>query len=159
MKINEPGVYQIVGSEIELLAIVVGEKPYLRITSAIIMNSAYQDAKFKKVKEESFEIQHIYNHPDEYVYFPYEGSEVCQLPVKDRSTRSCKMPIITDDMYNEFERRYISDTSIPGRGALNTKIYIMDRTGWTAAQAQLIICKIAKKVKNTVINLKEEYQW
>ena len=69
------------------------------------------------------------------------------------------MPIITDDMYNEFERRYISDTSIPGRGALNTKIYIMDRTGWTAAQAQLVICKIAKKVKNTVINLKEEYQW
>lgn len=159
MKLNEAGVYQIVGSNIELLAIVVGEAPHLRITSAIIMNTAFQDSKFREVKEESYEIQHVYNHPDEYVYFPYESSEVCQLPLEKRSMRGCKMPLITDEMYNEFSRRYISDTSIPGRGALSTKIYIMDVTGWTAAQAQLVICKIAKKVKSTIIELNQENKW
>lgn len=30
---------------------------------------------------------------------------------------------------------------------MSTKMYIMDRTGWSAAQAQLVICKLAKEVK------------
>lgn len=147
MRLNGPGVYQIVGSNIELLAVVVGEAPHLRITSAIIMNEAFQNAKFREVKEESYEIQSIYNHPDNYVCYPYEGSEVCQLPIERRSMRGSKMPITTDDEYNEFKRRYINDTSIPGRGTMSTKMYIMDRTGWSAAQAQLVICKLAKEVK------------
>lgn len=147
MILTEPGVYQIVGSNIELLAIVVGESPHLRITSAIIMNDAYQKAKFKEVKEESFEIQNIYANPDQYVYYPYEGSSVCQLPVELRSTRGAKLPSINDALYHTFKERYKIDTSIPGRGTMHTKVYIMGVTGWTAAQAQLVICKIAKEIK------------
>lgn len=147
MRLNGPGVYQIVGSKIELLAVVVGEVPHLRIPSAIIMNNVYQNAEFKRVTEDSYEIQCVYNHPDEYVAFPYNGSEVCQLPIERRSMRGVKMPLIESSMYEEFKRRYMSDCSLPGRDAMNTKIYIMDRTGWSAAQAQLVICKIAKEVK------------
>ena len=67
MRLNEPGVYQVVGSDIELLAIVVGETPHLRIVSAIIMNDAFQKAKFREVKEESLEIQSIYHEYDRLV--------------------------------------------------------------------------------------------
>lgn len=151
MKLNGPGVYQIVGSNIELLAIVVGEAPHLRITSAIIMNDVYQKAKFREIKEESLEIQSIYTHPEMYVFYPYESSEVCQLPIELRSMRGAKMPSISNTMYREFKSRYRVDTSIPGRGAMSTKVYIMSTTGWSAAQAQLVICKIAKEIK------KEDY--
>ena len=147
MRLTEPGVYQIVGSEIELLAIVVGEAPHLRIVSAIIMNDAFQKARFREVKEESYEIQSIYAHPEMYVFYPYEGSDVCQLPVELRSMRGAKMPCVNDAMYHTFKERYIIDTSIRGRGAMSTKIYIMSVTGWSAAQAQLVICKIAKEIK------------
>ena len=147
MRLNEPGVYQVVGSDIELLAIVVGETPHLRIVSAIIMNDAFQKAKFREVKEESLEIQSIYAHPEMYVFYPYESSDVCQLPIELRSMRGAKMPSIDDAMYHTFKERYKVDTSIPGRGAMSTKVYIMSMTGWSAAQAQLVICKIAREIK------------
>lgn len=146
MRLNKPGIYQIVGDKIELLATVVGESPCLRIKEAIVMNTAFQEGKFEIVKEESIQIQNIYTNPDAYVYFPY-GSEVCHLPIEKQSMRGSSMPIITDDMYREFKHRYKEDISLPGRGALATKSYIMYRTNWTAPQAQLVICKIAKEVK------------
>ena len=48
---------------------------------------------------------------------------------------------------DNFKERYKVDTSIPGRGAMSTKVYIMSMTGWSAAQAQLVICKIAREIK------------
>lgn len=153
MRLNEPGVYQVVGSDIELLAIVVGETPHLRIVSAIIMNDAFQKAKFREVKEESLEIQSIYAHPEMYVFYPYESSDVCQLPIELRSMRGAKMPSIDDAMYRTFKERYKVDTSIPGRGAMSTKVYIMSITGWSAAQAQLVIYKIAREIKRENGNL------
>lgn len=146
MRLSKPGIYQIVGDQIELLATVVGETPCLRIKEAIVMNTAFQEGKFEVVKEESIQIQNVYTNPDAYVFFPY-GSEVCHLPIERQSMRGSKMPVITDDLYNEFIRRYKEDTSLPGRGVLGTKSYIMYRTNWTAAQAQLVICKIAREVK------------
>lgn len=147
MKLNKPGVFQIVGDKIELLAIVVGESPHLRITSAIIMNDAYHVGKFTTVKEESYEIQDVYMHPDSYVAYEYESSQVCVLPTERRSMKGAKMPEIDNNLYKEFINRYQLDINVPGRGTMATKLYIMDRTNWTAAQAQLVICKIAKTVK------------
>lgn len=147
MKLNKPGVFQIVGEKIELLAIVVGEAPHLRITSAIVMNEAFTTGKFTILKEESYAIQDIYSHPDAYVSYEYEASENCKLPVERRSMKGAKMPDIDDNLYKEFINRYLLDISVPGRGTMSTKIYIMDRTSWTAAQAQLVLCKIAKAVK------------
>lgn len=147
MKLNKPGVFQIVGEKIELLAIVVGEAPHLRVTSAIVMNEAFTTGKFTILKEESYEIQDIYLHPDAYVSYEYEASENCKLPVERRSMKGAKMPDIDDNLYKEFINRYLLDISVPGRGTMSTKIYIMDRTSWTATQAQLVLCKIAKAVK------------
>lgn len=147
MKLNHPGIYRIIGEEFELVAIVIGEVPTLRITSAMLINDLVQKNKFTILSEESLEIQQVYANPDNFIFFEYEYSEIANLSSQYRSIRGTKMPDITDQLYNEFKDRYISDTSISGRGICATKAYIMQKTNWSIPQISVLLMKIAKEVK------------
>lgn len=147
MKLNHPGIYRIIGEEFELVAIVIGEVPTLRIISAMLVNDLVQKNKFTILSEESLEIQQVYANPDNFVFFEYEYSEIANLSSQYKSIRGTKMPDITDQLYNEFKDRYISDTSIPGRGICATKAYIMQKTNWSIPQISVLLMKIAKEVK------------
>lgn len=147
MRLNHPGVYRIVGDNFELLANVIGEAPCLRIVNAIILNDFIQKNTVRTITEESDEIQEVINNPDAFVFIEWEYSDVCKLPPYRVSIRGTKVPKISDKEFEEFTQRYISDVSIPGRGISSTKMYIMDKTGWTLSQAHLVVMQIAKKLK------------
>lgn len=147
MRLNHPGIYRIVGDSFELLANVVGEAPCLRITSALLINDLVQLGKFTVLDEESIYIQTVTNDPDKFVFLEYEYSEICSLPSYRKSIRGNKMPKITDEELETFTKRYIQDTSITGRGIAATKTYMMSTTGWSLAQINIVLMKIAKKIK------------
>lgn len=147
MRLNHPGIYRIVGEEYELLANITGEVPCLKINSALLMNSLVRKGKFEVLTEDSLEVQKVLTFPDAFIFIEYEYSEVCKLPEHRKSIRGSKMPKIDDKEFNSFVDRYIEDTQITGRGVAATKSYIMYKTGWSLAQINVLILKIAKKVK------------
>lgn len=147
MRLNHPGIYRIVGEKIELLANIVGEAPCLRITSALLINDLVQKGEFTIVNEESIEIQSILANPDKFVFLEYEYSEICALPSYRKSIRGIKMPNITDEQMKAFTNRYIQDISVYGRGIAATKAYMLETTGWSLAQINVVLMKIAKKLK------------
>ena len=57
------------------------------------------------------------------------------------------MPDITEKLYTEFTDRYLQDISIPGRGAMSTKMYIMQKTDWSPAQAHICVMKIVNDLR------------
>ena len=147
MKLNHPGIYKIIGDSFELLANVVGEAPCLRIVSALLMNDLVQKGKFTVLNEESIEIQTVLSNPDKFIFFEYDYSDVAKYPSYRMSIRGCKTPDITDEQFKEFTNRYLEDTIITGRGILATKAYIVERTGWSLAQAHMVALKIINHLK------------
>lgn len=148
MRLNHPGVYRIVGDNFELLANVIGEVPCMRITSALLINDLVQKGVFTVLDEESIEIQTVLANPDKFVFLEYEYSEICQLPSYRKSIHGTKMPNITDEQLEAFTFRYMQDTSIYGRGIAATKAYMLEKTGWSLAQINVVLLKIAKIIKN-----------
>ena len=148
MKLNRPGIYRIIGENFELLANVIGEAPCLRITSALLINDLVQKGKFTVLNEESIEIQTVLVNPDKFVFFEYEYSEVVNYPPYRMSIRGSKSPDITEKQFKEFTNRYIEDTTITGRGITSTKAYIVEQTGWSLAQAHIVILEIIKRLKH-----------
>lgn len=148
MKLNHPGIYKIVGDSFELLANVIGEVPCLRITSALLMNDLVQKGKFTVLEEDSIEIQTVLSNPDKFVFFEYTYSDVAKYPSYRKSIRGAKMPDITDEQFKEFTNRYLEDNAIMCRGPVATKAYIVERTGWNLAQAQLVLLKIINHIKH-----------
>lgn len=148
MRLNHPGIYRIVGDSFELLANIIGEVPCMRITSALLINDLVQKGVFTVLNEESIEIQTVLANPDKFVFLEYEYSEICQLPSYRKSIHGVKIPDITDEQLEAFTFRYMQDTSIYGRGIAATKAYILEATGWSLAQINAVLMKIAKKVKN-----------
>lgn len=144
MKLNHPGIYRIVGKEFELLAIVIGEVPCLRITSAILINDAVNKSRFTVLQEDSNEIQQVILNPDKFIFIEYEYSEyICKSDI-NKSIRGNKMPDITNDQVNEILARYIRDTSINGRGIAATRAYLAETTDWSIGQINIVLMKIAK---------------
>lgn len=147
MRLSRPGIYRIIGEKFELLANVIGEAPCLRIVSAIIINDLVQKSKFKVIEEESIEIQTVLANPDKFVFLEYEYSDVALLPPYRESIRGTKCPDITEDLFKDFIQRYIMDNRITSRGVVATKAYIVEKTGWTLAQAHTVVLKIINYLK------------
>ena len=63
------------------------------------------------------------------------------------------MPNITDEQLKTFTSKYIEDIGIYGRGVAATKAYILETTGWSLAQINVVLMKIAKRVKQQYVNL------
>lgn len=148
MKLNHPGIYRIIGDQFELLANVIGEAPCLRITNALLINDLVQKGKFTVLPEDSVEIQAILTNPDKFVFLEYEYSEICSLPSYRKSIRGTKMPNITNEQLEAFTNRYIQDVSVFGRGIAATKAYMLEVTGWSLAQINVVLMKIAKQQLN-----------
>lgn len=148
MRLNHPGIYRIVGENFELLANIVGEVPCMRITSAILVNDLVQKGIFTVLTEESLEIQSVLANPDKFVFLEYEYSEICSLPPYRKTIRGTKMPNITDEQLEAFTNRYLEDMQISGRGIAATKAYMLETTGWSLAQINVVLMKIAKNVKH-----------
>lgn len=144
MKLNHPGVYRIIGENIEVLADIRGEVPCLSINIAILMNDFVQKGKLTVLDNDSIEIQEILGNPDKFVFIEFDYSEICKLPPHRKSIRGEKMPDITNEQFEEFVQRYIEDTQITKRGVSSTKAYIMHKMDWSVAQAHLIIMQIGK---------------
>ena len=72
---------------------------------------------------------------------------MCKLPSYKKSVRGSKKPDITDDQLKDFTNRYLEDISIAGRGINATKLYIIENTGWSLAQAHIVVMQIAKQCK------------
>lgn len=142
MKLNKPGIYRIIGESFELLANVIGEVPCLRIVSALNINDLVQKGKYTVLPEDSIEIQTVLVNPDKFVFIEFEYSDVALLPPYRQSIRGTKCPDITDEQFKEFTNRFIQDNSITNRGPVATKSYIVEKTGWTLAQAQVVLLKI-----------------
>lgn len=147
MKLNHPGIYRIVGESFELLANIIGEVPCMRITSALLMNDLIQKGQFTVLTEDSLEIQSVLANPDKFVFLEYEYSEICSLPSYRKTIHGTKMPNITDEQLSAFTNRYIEDMQISGRGIAATKAYMLETTGWSLAQINIVLMKIAKKIK------------
>ena len=147
MRLNHPGIYRIVGENFELLANIIGEVPCMRITSALLVNDLVQKGEFTIVNEESIEIQSILANPDKFVFFEYEYSEICSLPPYRTTIRGTKMPNITEQQLEAFTNRYLEDMQISGRGIAATKAYMLETTGWSLAQINVVLMKIAKRLK------------
>ncbi len=147
MRLNHPGIYKIVGEKFELLANIVGEAPCFRITGALIINDLVQFGKFVVLNEESIEVQLVLANPDKYVFIEYEYSDICSLPPYRQSINGTKMPTITDEQYDLFTKRYLMDSGTYGRGITATKAYILEKTGWSLAQINVVLMHIIKRLK------------
>lgn len=147
MRLNHPGIYRIIGDNFELLANVIGEVPCIRITSALLINDLVQKGVFTVLNEESIEIQSVLANPSKFVFLEFEYSEICNLPSYRKSIYGTKVPKITDAQFEDFTNRYIQDTSISGRGIAATKAYMLEITGWSLAQINVVIMQIAKRLK------------
>lgn len=147
MRLNHPGIYRIVGENFELLANIVGEVPCMRITSALLINALVQKGQFTVLNEDSLEIQSVLANPDKFVFLEYEYSEICSLPSYRTTIHGTKMPNITDEQLSAFTNRYIEDMQICGRGIAATKAYMLETTGWSLAQINVVLMKIAKNIK------------
>lgn len=145
MKLNRPGIFRVIGEKFELLANVIGEAPLLRITSAISVNDSLKTGKFVILPEDSLEIQEINTNPDKFLFIEYDYSEIAKLPSYRESIRGNKKPDISDEQYRDFVERYKMDRSIPGRGITATKAYIMEKTGWSLGQINVLTMQMAKK--------------
>lgn len=150
MRLNHPGIYRVVGDNFELLANIIGEAPCLRITSALSINDLVQKGEFTILPEDSIEIQSVLANPDKFVFLEYEYSEICALPSYRKSIHGTKIPDITDEQMEVFTKRYIQDTNIYGRGIAATKAYMLETTGWSLAQINVVLMKIAKNVKHGI---------
>lgn len=148
MKLNHPGIYKIIGENFELLANVIGEVPCLRITSALLVNDLVQKGQFTVLTEESIEIQTVLANPDKFVFFEYEYSQVANYPSYRMSIRGVKTPDITDNQFEEFTNRYLEDMTVTKRGVASTKAYIVEQTGWSLAQAHMVVLKIINYLKH-----------
>lgn len=153
MRLNHPGIYRIIGENFELLANIIGEVPCMRITSALLVNDLVQKGEFTILPEESIEIQSVLANPDKFVFLEYEYSEICSLPSYRQSIHGTKMPNITDEQLKTFTNKYLEDIGIYGRGVAATKAYILETTGWSLAQINVVLMKIAKRVKQQYVNL------
>ena len=69
------------------------------------------------------------------------------------SIHGTKMPNITDEQLKTFTNKYLEDIGIYGRGVAATKAYILETTGWSLAQINVVLMKIAKRVKQQYVNL------
>lgn len=150
MKLNHPGVYQIVGEKFELLANVIGEVPCLRIHSALLMNDLVQKSKFTVLTEDSLEIQQVLADPDKFAFSEYEYSEVCELPPCKKSIRGEKLPDISDCIMKDLTDKYIEHRNI-GVSLNATRAYFIRRTGLSIPQINMLILKISKEVKTLVV--------
>lgn len=148
MRLYKPGIYRIIGEKFELLANVIGEAPCLRITSALVINDLVQYGVFRIVEEQSLEIQEILTNPDKFIFMEYEYSDICTLPPYRKTIRGTKKPVLTDEQLKDFTRRYKEDMFINKRGINSTKCYIMETTGWSIAQINVLLLSIARKIKN-----------
>ena len=153
LTLNHAGVYRIIGSKYEILANVIGESPCFRIKNAIDMNAMVKNAEIIVLHEESQIIQEIYSRPTDFLFIEWEYSDVSKLPPNRMSIRGIRVPEheITEKMFKEFTERYKLDVSLPGRGPTATKMYIVERTGWTLGQAHMVVMQIAKKLKKTIL--------
>lgn len=148
MKLNHPGIYRLIGEKFELLATVIGEVPCLRIVQAIDINHLVLKGEFKVLEEDSIEIQTVLANPDKFVAFEYEYSDVATLPPYRQSIRGTKCPDITDEQFKEFKARYLVDNKYSNRGCIATKAYIVEKTGWTLAQAHVVVLKIVNSLQH-----------
>lgn len=57
------------------------------------------------------------------------------------------MPNITEQQLEAFTNRYLEDMQISGRGIAATKAYMLETTGWSLAQINVVLMKIAKRLK------------
>ena len=64
------------------------------------------------------------------------------------SIRGVKTPDITDNQFEEFTNRYLEDMTVTKRGVASTKAYIVEQTGWSLAQAHMVILKIINYLKH-----------
>lgn len=145
MKLNKPGVYRIIGPNFELLANVIGEVPCLEITSAISINALVQFGEFIILDKKSIEVQEVLTNPDKFEFLEYEYSEIASLPPYRQSIRGEKIPNLSNDLFNDFVKRFRMDRGL-NREPSATKAYIMEKTGWSSSQANILYMKIAKIV-------------
>lgn len=146
LTVNKPGLYRIIGDTFELLCDIKGEAPYLVIGKTILVNDLVNKGIITELSHDSLEIQRVLANPDKFIFIEFEYSEIAKLPPYRKSIRGEKMPAIDDSTFAEFVERYKQDTIVTKRGVTATKAYIMEKTGWTVSQANVVILQISKYI-------------
>lgn len=138
---QSPGVYQIVGKEFEVLALIIGTKPMLRIVCGILMNDFVLN-KVTPLDQNSVEICLIEKNPQDFIFIPMQLSEVCNMPGIDSITSSNVE--FSDDKFREWVNKYSQYKSLPNGTPLMVASLVEEK--YSVPQALMIINLINRRI-------------
>lgn len=145
MFIKTPGAYLALCDQFLLLFRAVGEFPFFKVPSAIILNDYGKTGEIRTVTENSIEIQHLIANPSCFSIVTLDAIADRYLPIDFDTTTKIEFDITKFERYTD--KLKLIDTYNSGISVNSLIMEIIKDTGYSVPQARMAVQELRKKIK------------
>lgn len=118
------GVWMAQGPSQNIIIKAVGEAPFIKILKGISMNEFFNTGRVKELGENSIEVQHIVQNPDQYTFDKLTVTSAVNslLGIGTRTFKKCE--VVTDEEIKELTEKYKAYMEMYGTAECDNKFII-----------------------------------